>query len=470
MLKEEHLNRAGLKEKLELAPIYDRYSWLFSLDTIEGIKGAKIPRKKKRHLLEFAISFSFQQQIEQIKSEITTQETKPSIKWREELIPYRRAQSKIANEGGLKARHELYDRFMEATERINPLRVEQFNILIKHARELGWEDYTQLYDEIRMLHLASLSSMMESFLEETKDIYFSLLNDQLRKHNIPPGEARHCDLVHLLRAPEFDAHFDASTLLSSLHSTLLDLGIDLDKQPGISIDKEDRSLKRGRPFCSPIKVPGDIRVVISPRGGVQDYRALFHEVGHAEYYSHIRPGLSFAFIFLGDDSVTEGYAFLLENLVFNRNWLEKHFNSLDLDDFLSFARFQRIVFLRTFAAKILYEQKLYRLPDIQEAGELYSELFTKHVGVKYDERNYLADVDMGFYSAIYLRAWIFESQLRLYLEDKFGEDWFRNPKAGEFLKGLWSKGLEFNVEELARQLGYDGLDIKPLMDDILNLT
>jgi hypothetical protein len=76
------------------------------------------------------------------------------------------------------------------------------------------------------------------------------------------------------------------------------------------------------------------------------------------------------------------------------------------------------------------------------------------------------DVDDGFYVSSYLRAWIFEAQLRSLLKEKYGGRWFSDPEAGKFLRELWSHGQKYDVEELAQMVGYHGLDINPLIKEI----
>ncbi|MEA2638629.1 MAG: hypothetical protein QOF51_23, partial [Chloroflexota bacterium] len=49
------------------------------------------------------------------------------------------------------------------------------------------------------------------------------------------------------------------------------------------------------------------------------------------------------------------------------------------------------------------------------------------------------------------------------------DEWFRNPKAGKFLKELWHDGQKHPVHELARFMGYDGLDIGLLSEEIHEL-
>ena len=48
------------------------------------------------------------------------------------------------------------------------------------------------------------------------------------------------------------------------------------------MDLEARPFKSPRPFCASISVPDEIKLVVNPHGGQQDYRALFHEAGHAQ--------------------------------------------------------------------------------------------------------------------------------------------------------------------------------------------
>ena len=45
------------------------------------------------------------------------------------------------------------------------------------------------------------------------------------------------------------------------------------------------------------------------------------------------------------------------------------------------------------------------------------------------------------------------------IKREFGEAWFKSPAAGDFLRELWSHGMEFDVWEIAQKLGYDGLDV-----------
>jgi hypothetical protein len=88
---------------------------------------------------------------------------------------------------------------------------------------------------------------------------------------------------------------------------------------------------------------------------------------------------------------------------------------------------------------------------------------TQASGVRYAPENYLADMDAGFYSADYLRAWIRSSQLREHLTRELGDEWWCDTGTGDFLRGLWAEGTRPTSEEIAGRLGYDPLDTGPLV-------
>ena len=94
---------------------------------------------------------------------------------------------------------------------------------------------------------------------------------------------------------------------------------------------------------------------------------------------------------------------------------------------------------------------------------------TENLVMKYPKENYLKDVDESFYCTSYIRAWIFEAQVRDYMLNKFGYSWYRNEKAGDFLKEIWSYGQKYSPEEVLDFLGYKGLDISYLLNNVINL-
>jgi hypothetical protein len=80
--------------------------------------------------------------------------------------------------------------------------------------------------------------------------------------------------------------------------------------------------------------------------------------------------------------------------------------------------------------------------------------------------DYLADVDPGFYSSSYLRAWAFESALRGFLREEFGRAWFTRPEAGSLLRELWSEGQRPTADELIDDVAGGELELAAVAERI----
>ena len=79
-------------------------------------------------------------------------------------------------------------------------------------------------------------------------------------------------------------------------------------------------------------------------------------------------------------------------------------------------------------------------------------------------------MDAGFYSADYLRAWIRSAQVRTYLLTEVGEDWWRNPTTGRPPRKHFWEGTEPTSEGVAGQLGFNPLDLRPLVSELKGET
>jgi hypothetical protein len=82
------------------------------------------------------------------------------------------------------------------------------------------------------------------------------------------------------------------------------------------------------------------------------------------------------------------------------------------------------------------------------------------------DTDYLDDVDQGFYSSEYLRAWAFEAQLRGYLRERFGNAWFTRRDAGSLLRELWNEGQKPTADEILAETSGDRLQLEAVADRI----
>jgi hypothetical protein len=255
-------------------------------------------------------------------------------------------------------------------------------------------------------------------------------------------------------------------MLPALRDTLLGLGVAIDDQPNVHLDTEDRPKKNPRAFCAPVRTPDEVYLVIRPTGGYQDYRALFHEAGHTEHFAHVERTRPFEERDLGDNSVTEAFAFTMEHLLLDGAWVG---DSLGLDDaslrrLLHAAHVYYLYMIRRYATKVTYELDLHSggPARLAQMPERYAQWLTENLGFRYRPEAYLDDVDPGFYSSQYVRAWMLEAQLRERFRARHGERWWRPGGAGEELRALWSLGQALPAHLLADELGMGGLGIDAL--------
>ncbi len=464
--REYYLNYSGQKDRLEIAGIYENHANLFSRQTVDAVLSADRHDPRLPELRWFIVEGYLEQAVKDLTERIAERETSDTVEWDGKTIPYRSIQPLVMNEAEPDRRHRLDGLRARLTGAQNPLREERWDRLYSCARELGFRHYREMCDRLGRLGLTQLGRKMDRFLWDTDAAYRAQLESRVRALGLHPSRIEKSDLSYLFRSPEFDRWFTKDRMLAALDATLAGLGIDSGSQTNIRRDTEPRPRKSPRAFCSAIRVPDEVVLVIHPHGGHDDYRALFHEAGHAEHFGFADRALPFTHRGLGDNSVTEGFAFVLEHVVYNPEWLRERLGVDDPAAYIAFSRFQKLYMLRRYAAKLAYELNLHVDTNVRGHSKHYADRLTAVLGARYAPEDYLFDVDDAFYAARYLRAWILEAQVRRYFEDGWGPRWFASPEAGARLRELWSWGQRYTADELARELGFDGLDIGPLATEL----
>ncbi len=249
------------------------------------------------------------------------------------------------------------------------------------------------------------------------------------------------------------------------------LGFDLTAIPNIRLDLEDRPQKNPRACVIASDPPEVVHLITRAQGGLHDYQAFMHEAGHALHYAGVDPRLPYTFRKISrDHALTEIYSYIFEAVTREPGWHALHFG---LSDAQAAENAEATVFLeallyRRYTAKLRYELGFWDA-FAQERGSSprdYAERLTEATGIRYDPRSYVSDMDSGFYSADYLRAWIRSAQLKAYLVREVGEDWWRDGRTGDFLRDLFAEGTRPTSEEIAARLGFDPLDTAPLAAEL----
>jgi hypothetical protein len=467
--EEYYLHYAGLKETLDLAPIYERHENLTEKGVVEAIGRSIDGGDRVRELWRFACEGYFGELTRAHAERIAALEAELKITVDGEEIPYRMARPAIANEADRARRERIDERSTEVLEeQMNPLHLEAAHAVQDAARGLGFDNYLALYR--RALPASAIDELVpqcRALLDSTERLYEDAADRLFRTRvGISLSEAKRWDVPRLFRAPSWDEMFAADRMLPALEGTLNELGIDLKGQQNVHLDLDERPSKSPRAFCSPIEVPDRVMLVIQPMGGADDYRALFHEAGHAEHFAHTSRDLAMEEKRLGDNAVTEGWAMLLEHLTDDAAWLTRRLDFARPAEYAVEGAAGLLYMVRRYSAKILYEVEFHAAEDPTTMRSRYVELLGDALKIEPAPENYLFDIDAGFYVSSYLRAWALEAQLRSYLREKFGSRWFATRDAGSLIRELWSEGQRLRAEELLKEVTGSTLEMEAVADRV----
>jgi len=474
--REYYEHYAGLEDDFAIEPIYERHAGLFSREAVDELRelaerdgGSADDRRRLRTLLEFGVDGHLGLATKSIDAELARTEAGLTLDVDGESLGYRESAVVQANEPDRDRRARIEEARLQAVaESLNPLTRESLEQAHALARDLGWASYRTMFEELKGIDLEGLARQTAGFIEATEEAYGPILEPELQRTvGVGLDDLRRSDLPWFFRDREADGLFPADRLVESFQQTMAGLGIDVAAQANVTLDVEKRPKKSPRAFCAPVRVPEEVYLVVPPMGGRDDYVALFHEGGHTEHFAGVDPALPFEFRHLGDNSVTEGFAFLFDHLVEDPEWLRRRLGVDDDAGLAAHAVAHRLVFLRRYAAKLAYELELHEaVRPLEDMAPVYAARLSHAVRCPWPETTYLTDVDPGFYAANYLRAWSLETHLRATLRNRFGPAWFDEPRAGDFLRGLWRDGQRLDADELVAEVAGAELDFSAMLEDL----
>src|SRR5215218_6710561 len=473
--REQYLAASGHKPNADLQSIYARFRHILgpaalelTRDAFRAATPASEEWRSTRSLLDWQVETHASRELASLDERLIAWEATAVIRLADgREVPYQRAAVEMATNPNRDERLALDDaRAALVSRELAPMRTER----LQRERDLiesleVASDYIGAFEALSGIDLRALATECERFLRETDAMWADVHGDAVRRQlGIPPGEATRADALALMRAPRFDPYFPAVDMESSVKRQVTEMGTDPSARGHVNYDLAPRPGKRARAFCAPVRVPREVYLVLLPHGGATDYRTLLHELGHALHFGYMRDDLPFEFRWLGDNSITEGYAMLFDHLLHDSGWLLRYtaLGRPKVGEYRRAAAFEELQFLRRYCAKLLYELRLYggdvswsSLPDA------YVDILTSATTFRYRSADAFVDVDPRFYSARYLRAWQLQAALRDVLVAQFDEDWFRNPKTGPWVeRELFGEGQREVASELAERVG-----AKPLSFD-----
>ncbi|HZO97314.1 MAG TPA: hypothetical protein VFB42_08085 [Gaiellaceae bacterium] len=479
--EESRAVRVGEKETSEQTEIVRRYGDLFSREQLDALRSAEEAASGDGRELLYRlrktceggiVSAALVEREDDLENRLLAER----VTFRGEEMPLRNAQARLAVLTAYRDREELGELQAEASARFNPDRLE----LIAAGEELSAElsgiaDPVERNEEEKAISLRSLSAALKSASDEAT-LSYSVLRDRWFDRLLGPERDEVPWSYHtsyMRRLSPLESTYTKERATEICLATLAELGFDLESATNIKLDLDDRPQKAPRACVIASDPPSVVHLITRAQGGLHDYQAFLHEAGHALHYGGVDASLPYTFRRISrDHALTEIYSYICEAISREPEWHARHFG---LSDEQAAENAEATVFLeallfRRYEAKLRFELDFWtRFAADGGTPDGYEEYLTAATGIRYRRDGYLSDMDAGFYSADYLRAWIRSAQLRRHLIDTVGEDWWRRPETGELLRGLFRQGTRPSSEEVAASLGYDPLDTAPLLAEIAPL-
>ena len=257
--EEFYLHFAGHKETLDVAPIYERYADLTTLEQAERLAVTAAENPELTELWRFACEGHLGALTREQAERVANLEASLTAEIDGETIGFRALRPTMANEPDRERRARLETARVELTEEhLLPLYLDAAEERREATTKLGAQTYRELYERFQF-PLARMKEQCRALLATTEDEYVDTLDEVFRARvGVGLEDAKRHDVARVFRATEWDDGFPADAMLPALEGTLSDLGIDLRSQENIELDVERRPQKSPRAFCAPIEVPGRV--------------------------------------------------------------------------------------------------------------------------------------------------------------------------------------------------------------------
>ncbi len=335
---------------------------------------------------------------------------------------------------------------------LNPIFLSLLDVTQKTVTEkFGFSGYSEYVQFRRICSFEDWQTVFIDYLSSTDKVYFQKTSTWVEKklgNDLENVNRSHA--FRLMRIDAYDKYFPGSAMKEIVGKTMEGLGLDLKKRKDIIVDIKNDHRRNADAICIPVDIPGEVRVLLKPIGGLIDLEALLHEMGHAYFVSGFAPSTPVEYRRLTrSPALDESFAFLFMQLLENPKWLTDvaKLDVSDAEKLTEEMRTKRLLLIRRHIGKFLAEKDLFESRNFKDPSP-YCDWMRRSTGFKCEPDEYLIDMESEFYSAEYVWGWAGAEILRLYLEDSFGENWYQVSEAGSFMEKIASEGRRNSLKQV----------------------
>ncbi len=300
-------------------------------------------------------------------------------------------------------------------------------------------------------------------LAQTQDASLDLLGYALKKLDplLTPRSASAHDADRTALAPWLFEAFRREDLTHAISRCLGDLGLSPNAEGRITIDSDARPGRDPAPQCFELSVPDQIRLLLTPELGFDAYAGWLRAWGIALHRAHVGRALPFVERRLGDRSIVDAVGLLFESFLLDEGWLKRYLR-LTANQAKEAARAfasRQLLQLRRSAGLSLYSHEAMSRGSWAGLTDDYVPRLSSALGVEVPRGQELYEIDPFGDRLLHLDAFALEQVMRAHLQERFNEDFWRNPATGRWLTELASRGQHDDAPVVAKSLGVESASL-----------
>ena len=448
--------------------VYDGFYDILNPTTIKGLHASGKKAGHKRRVFHALLGHYLQYRISPFENELFAWIKGAAVHVDGEKIYFKDILSWCQKRSDLVKRRKIEDESSILCKFLKPFSLGVWEFLLELLEdEFGYKDYPEYCRNKKLIDYEAYLPKLEEILRETDTLYFEAMEAWAQRSlEVPLYELNRFDAIYMLSLAEFDDLFPDQTPLSDHLDFFNQWGIQVKSMPGLCLDMSHSPEKGAQAMSFALRIPDEIHLVMNPQGGWIDLETLFHEMGHTLSNVFTSPELPSAEKdFFTSNTLSEAYAFLLQNMCFSPFFLERHLglSSKEIEEISFYKALKDLSVFRRYVSKFLAEYEMFKGKDIAN-GEIYASLLEKHTGFSYRPETHLFDLVPEFYALDYVVSWLAEATMEKMLAQTLGHDWMFKSEAGKILKDWWQCGNRYELDEFFADKGIGVINSKDIVN------
>ena len=306
---------------------------------------------------------------------------------------------------------------------------------IHSSAHLGFSSVRAQHESLTGIQLQPWLDAAQTLLTKTEDAYRDLLSYVLKRFDsqLKPQTAHWHDVLHASTAPWMQEHFREEDLVPAVTRTFEELGLSLSRLP---FDSEHRDRKAPGAHVFPIRVPDEVRISVSRQGGMHRCVELLATVGEAQLWAQSPRTAGVLDRRFPLPATVAAVRRLVSHFSLQEPWLKRYLRlpAATAREAARIGAFSALAALRREAAQLPYALEVfYRGPE-RALAEEYQDRMGRALGVSVPRGPFLLGIEEVASSQ--LEGATLEVALSDSLQERYNEDYFRNPATGTWFQQL----------------------------------